>query len=142
MVDLPEKINISTFLITINSNQTDIPSEGMKDAFRTWYKSWLKSSLIFRNDDSPDVGWEKIKSVKIRKAGVEVGGKFKRMHIHAIIQFRHTTNLTMNVPAISKIFTKLFGMEQGSCYVTSRFVRDDVAVTEEYSSKDGDLIEV
>lgn len=114
-----EVVSDSSFLITINSNQVDIPKKSLEDAFDEFYEH-VEKYLTYRYDD-PVVGIKKIRSIDCEYA-VESGPTNHRLHIHALITIKHTTNLHFNENLMREFFAQ--SLEVDAIHLDIKYIRD------------------
>lgn len=101
-----KKLHISTFLILVNSNVSEYNAEkanNIADCLKKGTADALKNhekEVFFIKPPATDT-WsrENILSIKT-KITAEIGPKYKRLHVHALVKVIHTTLVQMNAEAL------------------------------------------
>ena len=125
-----KKLESSNFYITINSQSTDLKQqELLKSAFQTFYDN-LEEFLLFRREGS---GPQDVERVVCREVSVEVGSKFKRVHLHALVSIVHRTNLQLNLKKMKSFFESVLGRD--SIHLDCQHVDDPLDLGLQYIKK-------
>lgn len=124
-----EKKNRSTFYITLNTNSAE---ESMKEilesAFEDFYDhvtdfvKYMKTNVRRLNDDD-EVDCE---------SAIEVGDKYHRVHLHALLTFVHGSYIQLNVDKMRTFFARKTG---NTVYLQVTYVRDNIRRLREYLEK-------
>eukprot|EP01133_Synstelium_polycarpum_P004976 gene4976-5787_t len=94
---------LSRFLITINTNQKDekyIPL--LRDSYQHFYDN-IQDYLKFEGGIDKRTAMKQVHSYE-GDCGIEIGGKQKRVHLHALVIFEHNTKLQLDQTKIRSYF--------------------------------------
>lgn len=121
---------VSTFFITINTNVSDYDKQKLKSVYKDFYKD-IRQFIIF-NKAGDDL--TKIQDIS-GKASIEVGEKYKRIHLHSMIKIIHNSNIHLNRNMMYSWFEERLGIP---VYIDKiRFVPDTISTIKEYIDKEG-----
>ena len=97
-----EKIHISKFLILVNSNvaATELDSSNriadcLKSGTGRALKEHAQELFFIKPPAKEQFGPDSILDIGVKIAS-EIGNKFKRVHVHALVTVKHTTLIQMN----------------------------------------------
>lgn len=95
----------STFFVTLNTNQADLSVDLLLEKW-TYYYNHLPEFLNYRRAyDKLTVLEEMGKILDVEgEVSAEIGSKFGRVHLHAIIKIKHNTNLSIDFKRCREYF--------------------------------------
>jgi hypothetical protein len=126
-----KKYNISSYLLTINSNQTreNIPEDYFVDKVEAVLNN-IKDFIIYQ--PGHEEGEKKIEKVEI-EINEEVGERVKRLHVHATVRIIHRTMIKkIDLNMMEEMF-KLIGLP--GIYLEIQGYKDPAFYVEQYSTK-------
>lgn len=104
-----DKINKSSFIITVNTNQNN---EKYFDKLKfgwEYISNNLKEFLIYKPKTDKDKEWSKIIDIKMNVT-TEVGKKYGQVHLHAVVDISHRTWLRIDLPRLNEAFRRALGL--------------------------------
>ena len=125
-----KKKNRSTFYITINTNSAQKSMKrALQNAFEEFYENvtdfikYTKSNVRVLNDDD-EVDCE---------SAIEVGDKFHRIHLHALLSFVHGSHIQLDVDKMRSFFSQM--VDDGNIYLQVTHVKDNISRLRDYIEK-------
>ena len=106
----------SRFFLTISTNSTDLEMKPRLKQLFSEIVAHLEQYLIFRK-----VGHDAslIESIKVPGASIEISSKMKYVHLHALIEIKHRSNIQLDS---AKVRQKVISSLGVSPHVDNKYV--------------------
>lgn len=119
------KQHSSQFLLTVNSNSTDVKYKSkLLNAFEEYYANFEN----FLTSTDPDL----VDEIRAPTVACEIGPTYHRVHLHAFIPVRHRTRCQINLIKTRPFFNKMVGT---NCYINVKYIPDQAVNVENYIMK-------
>src|ERR1700722_20076689 len=99
------KNHVSTFFVTVNTNQTDVQHiTSLREAFNMFYSNIKNFIKLLGKEDLSFI--DKI----ICESAIEIGSEKHRVHLHSLIKINHRTKIQLDQAKMRIFFQEMMDL--------------------------------